>query len=220
VESPRRASRPQREVSDPARQQLACMILEGELPIESGARRVACIETELMPEQLKEQKIQFLLPHRVVPFPRMWTSQIFPGSQFVPGRSNDRVLGGGAMRLPSHDWCDRQPHQPRSRHAGVSSLPIDGLADSPIMTRVFGWQRKSNLLRPSLSPWRGNRMTALLQSTPARARNPLDLARLIQGGSATHAIAGFEPGCGLAATHEHHLPRPVKQAEAPCPAEV
>ena len=71
------------------------MILEGELPIESGARRVACIETELMPEQLKEQKNAVLLPHRAVTSARMWTSEIFPGKQFVPEKSDDRVVAAG-----------------------------------------------------------------------------------------------------------------------------
>lgn len=52
--------------------------------------------------------------------------------------------------------------------------------------------RKSKITLPE----GGSRMTALLQSTPPRARNPLDLAFLIETGSATTQL--MESGSALA----------------------
>lgn len=55
-------------------------------------------------------------------------------------------------------------------------------------------------------------MTAPLQTTPAPARNPLGLALLVGAGSRTTQLleSAIWPDSGLAATLEHHLPRPVQ----------
>jgi hypothetical protein len=167
-----------------------------------------------MADQLNEKRIQILRPHRVVPSPPRRACghlRIYPGKQFVPERSDDRVLTAGQCDYRELDWCDPQPQPtPRSLHMG-------SIATLPIMTLRSASSEKVTSPSP---PWRGSRMTALLQSTPPRARNRLGLARLTEAGSANYAIAGFWLGYGLAGTHEHRLPRPVKQAEAPCPAEV
>jgi hypothetical protein len=180
--------------------------------VQNGSRWKACIETELMADQLNEKRIQILLPHRVVPSrPRRACGhlRICPGRQFVPERSDDRVLT--VVRATTENLIG-VIHSHNQRHDLSTSI-----ATLPIMTLRSASSEKSNIPSP---PWRGSRMTALLQSTPPRARNRLGLARLTEAGSANYAIAGFWLGYGLAATHEHRLPRPVKQAEAPCPAEV
>lgn len=69
---------------------------------------------------------------------------------------------------------------------------------------------------------RASRITIRLETTPRRARNPLDLSFHHQSGFGTRAqlLRLARPLTLQLATHEHHLPRPVKQAERPCQAEV